>query len=163
MRPGRGREMVRKLGIALVAALTALALTAGATRGTAKATRAPAASSRATLTVDANGVDATAGVVFLDAQGSVDRSLVTGLDVDESADGYTVPGGFRNNAFGIGIAAATRVRPPASGTQAAIATRTITIDHTRVERYNAVGVLVDAATSDYSPSGTTPLQASGVP
>jgi hypothetical protein len=43
------------------------------------------------VTVDANGVDATAGIVFLDAQGSVDRSLVTGLDVDESADGYTVP------------------------------------------------------------------------
>jgi Zinc carboxypeptidase len=264
--------MARKLGIALLAALTALALTAGAARGTPKATRTPAASSGATLTVDndrkdcpnakytrirdaigaahdgdtivvcagtyvegpgavgsnglqitksltirgagadkvtiepnggkedriaetnpdlrsgkgvivlakgdkdapitvhisgvtvdANGVDATAGIVFLDAQGFVDRSLVTGLDVDESADGYTVPGGFRNNAFGIGIAAVTRVRPPASGQQAPIAPRTITIEHTRVERYNAVGVLVDAATSDYSPSGTTPLQASGVP
>jgi hypothetical protein len=115
------------------------------------------------VTVDANGVDATAGVVFLDAEGSVDRSLVTGVDVDESADGYTVAGGFRNNAFGIGIAAVTRVRPPAAGKQPPIAPRTITIDHTRVERYNAVGVLVDAATSDYSPSGTTPVQASGVP
>src|SRR5262245_15861351 len=115
------------------------------------------------VTIDANGVDATAGVVFLDAQGSVDRSLVTGLDLDESADGYTVPGGFRNNAFGIGIAALTRVHPPASGHQAPIATRTITIAQTRVERYNAVGVLVDAATTDYSPPGPTPLQASGVP
>jgi hypothetical protein len=57
----------------------------------------------------------------------------------------------------------TRVRPPAAGKQPPIAPRTITIDHTRVERYNAVGVLVDAATSDYSPSGTTPVQASGVP
>jgi hypothetical protein len=117
------------------------------------------------VTVDANGVDATAGIVFLDAQGSVERSLVTGLDLDESAGGYTVPGGFRNNAFGIGIAAVTRVRPPASGIQPPIAQRTITIDHTRIERYNAIGVLVDAATSDYSPSATpaTTLQASGVP
>src|SRR2546423_4044250 len=224
MRPGGGTEMSRKLGMALLAVLTALALTAGAAHGTANATPAPTVSSVATLTVDndrkdcpnadytrirdavgaahdgdtivvcagtyiegpgaagsnglqitksltirgagadkvtiepnggkenriaettpdlrsgkgvivlakgdkdapitvhisgvtvdANGVDATAGIVFLDAQGSVDRSLVTGLDVDESADGYTVPGGFRNNAFGIGIAAVTRVRPPASG------------------------------------------------
>ncbi|HXJ66384.1 MAG TPA: M14 family zinc carboxypeptidase, partial [Actinomycetota bacterium] len=117
------------------------------------------------VTVDANGVDATAGIVFLDAQGSVERSLVTGLDIDESANGYTVPGGFRNDAFGIGVAAVTRVRPPASGNQSPIAQRTITIDHTRVERYNSIGVLVDAATGDYSPSGTSPasLQASGVP
>jgi hypothetical protein len=110
------------------------------------------------VTVDAHGVDATAGIVFLDAQGSVERSLVTGLAVDESANGYTVPGGFRNNPFGIGIAALTRVRPPTSG----VTPRTITIDHTRVEQYNAVGVLVDAATSDYSPASTTPLDASGV-
>src|SRR5262249_61957014 len=41
--------------------------------------------------------------------------------------------------------------------------RTITIDHTRVERYNAVGILIDAATGDYSPSATpTALQPSGV-
>ena len=115
------------------------------------------------VTVDAKGVDATAGIVFLDAQGSVERSLVTGLDIDESANGYTVPGGFRNNAFGIGIAALTRVQPPASGKQAPIAPRTITIESTRVERYNSVGVLVDAATSDYSPSTATPIKASGVP
>src|SRR5262249_44859057 len=115
------------------------------------------------VTVDANGVDATAGVVFLDANGSFNRSLVTGLDLDESANGYTVPGGFRNNAFGIGIAAVTRARPPASGTQTSLPARTITIDHTRVERYNAVGILIDAATGDYSPSATpTALQPSGV-
>ena len=69
------------------------------------------------VTVDANGVDATAGIVFLDAQGSVERSLVTGLDVDESAGGYAVPGGFRSNAFGIGIAAVTRVGLRRAGTR----------------------------------------------
>ena len=116
------------------------------------------------VTVDANGVYATAGIVFLDAQGGVSRSLVTGLDVDESANGYTVPGGFRNNAYGIGVAAETRVRPPASGNQQPIAPRTITIDHTRIEKYNAVGVLIDAATTDYSPAAPpAPLNASGVP
>src|SRR5262249_1890525 len=55
--------------------------------------------------------------------------------------------------------AVTRVRPPATANQA----RTITIDHTRVEKYNAVGILIDAATGDYSPSVTqTSLQPSGV-
>ena len=89
---------------------------------------------------------------------------MTGLDVDESANGYTVPGGFRNNAYGIGVAAETRARPPASGNQQPIAPRTITIDHTRIEKYNAVGVLIDAATTDYSPAAPpAPLKASGVP
>ena len=109
------------------------------------------------VTVDANSVDATAGIVFLDAQGSISRSHVTGLDIDESANGYTVPGGFRNNAFGIGIADVTRVKPTAKP----IATRTLTIDHTRVDRYNSVGVLIDGATSDYADGSA--LQASGVP
>src|SRR5215831_8653754 len=45
------------------------------------------------VTVDAAGVYATAGVVFIDAQGSVDHSRVTGLDTDESANGYQTPAG----------------------------------------------------------------------
>ena len=59
------------------------------------------------ITVDAHGVYATAGIVFLDAQGSINRSRVTGLALDESADGFNVPGGFRSNPFGIGIAQVT--------------------------------------------------------
>jgi len=114
------------------------------------------------VTVDANGVYALAGVVFLDAQGSLDRAHVTGLAIDESANGYTVPGGFRSNDYGIGIAAATRAHkpPPKNG----YPLRTITIDHTRVDGYNAVGVLVDAATGDYAPGDTAaaPLERSGV-
>jgi len=112
------------------------------------------------VTVDANGVDATAGIVYVDAEGSISRSHLTGLDIDESANGYAVPGGFRNNAFGIGIADVTRVNPN-TGNRAPIAPRTLTIDHTRVDRYNAVGVLVDGATSDYADGST--LEASGVP
>ena len=63
------------------------------------------------VTVDANGVAATAGIVYIDAEGSISRSHVTGLAVDESKNGYTVPGGFRNGPFGIGIADVTRVKP----------------------------------------------------
>ena len=42
--------------------------------------------------------------------------------------------------------------------------RTLTIDHTRVDTYNAIGVLVDGATSDYSPYTlpSAPLVPSGV-
>ena len=41
-------------------------------------------------------------------------------------------------------------------------TRTLTIEHTRIDHYNSVGVLVDGATSDYVPSQSLPLQASGI-
>jgi hypothetical protein len=42
--------------------------------------------------------------------------------------------------------------------------RTLTIDHTRVDHYNAIGVLVDGATGDYSPYTLpgTPLVPSGI-
>jgi len=63
------------------------------------------------VTVDAAGVYAAAGVVFIDAQGSIDHSQVTGLDTDESANGYQVPGGFRSNQFGYGIALSSVSRP----------------------------------------------------
>ena len=103
------------------------------------------------VTVDANGVDATAGIVYIDAEGSISRSHVTGLVVDEGKNGYTVPGGFRNGPFGIGIADVTRVKPN-SGNRPPFAPRTLTIAHTRVDHYNSVGILIDGATNDYSPS-----------
>jgi Zinc carboxypeptidase len=112
------------------------------------------------VTVDANGVYATAGIVYVDGQGAVSRVHVTGLDIDESANGYTVPGGFRSNPFGIGIAHVTRVKPPKNKPKT-IPVRTLTIDHTRVDRYNAVGILIDGATGDYTDGSA--LQASGVP
>jgi hypothetical protein len=74
------------------------------------------------VTVDAAGVYATAGVVFVDAQGSIARSQITGLDTDESANGYQVPGGFRSNQFGYGIAQVSTA--PSSGEQV------LTVDHT---------------------------------
>ncbi len=111
------------------------------------------------ITFNANGVYATAGAVFVDAQGSISRSRVTGLDTDESASGYKVPGGFRGNAFGYGIADVTMAT---NASPAAV--RTLRIDHTRVDHYNAIGVLIDGATTDYSPYSqtSTALAPSGV-
>ena len=112
------------------------------------------------VTVDGNGVDVTAGIVYIDGMGTISRSHVTGLVTDEGKNGYTVPGGFRNGPFGIGIADVTRVKPTPAKPKP-IATRTLTIDHTRVDHYNSVGVLIDGATGDYVDG--TPLSASGVP
>ena len=89
------------------------------------------------VTADAAGVYASAGVVFVDAQGSIDHSSVTGLDTDESANGYQVPGGFRSNPFGYGIAQVSTAQSPGG--------HVLTVDHTRVNRYNALGVLVTGA------------------
>ncbi|HVR12231.1 MAG TPA: DUF1565 domain-containing protein, partial [Gaiellaceae bacterium] len=116
------------------------------------------------ITVDAHGVYATAGVVFLDARGSINRSRVTGLAIDESAEGFNVPGGFRSNPFGIGIAHVTAAPKTGHAINPEDLVRTLTIDHTRVDTYNAIGVLVDGATNDYSPYTlpSTPLVPSGV-
>jgi hypothetical protein len=124
--------------------------------------RAPITVDISGITFDANGVYATAGVVFSDASGSLNRSRVTGLDIDESAGGYSTPGGFRSNHFGDGVAMVTRAAPTASANQFPTSLRTVTIDHTRIDHYNAVGVLVDGSTSDYTPGQPTPLVASGV-
>ena len=90
---------------------------------------------------------------------------MTGLVLDESAEGFNVPGGFRSNPYGIGIAhvtAAGQKKGPKIKPEDLV--RTLTIDHTRVDTYNAIGVLVDGATSDYSPYTlpSTPLVPSGV-
>ena len=89
------------------------------------------------VTADAAGVYATAGVVFIDAQGSIDHAHVTGLDTDESANGYQVPGGFRSNQFGYGVAQVSTAPAPSE--------QVLTVDHTRVDHYNALGVLVAGA------------------
>lgn len=116
------------------------------------------------VTINANGVQAEAGVDFVDAQGSVNRSLVTGLDTNEGANGYTVAGGFRSWAYGIGIAAVTNVKPVQApkGHPQTYPLRTITIDHTRIDTYNSVGVLLDGSTGNYTPAQTTALTPSGV-
>ena len=113
------------------------------------------------ITFDAHGVYATAGIVFRDAGGSVKRSHVTGLVTDEGKNGYTVPGGFRSNNYGIGIAMVTRNTPPKNKPKTR-PVRTLTIDYTRIDHYNAVGLLVDGSTGNYVPTQTAPLVASGI-
>ena len=124
--------------------------------------RAPITVDISGITFDANGVYATAGVVFSDASGSLNRSRVTGLDIDESANGYSTPGGFRSNQFGDGVAMVTRNVPTKAGNQFPTTLRTVTIDHTRIDHYNAVGVLVDGSTDDFVPGQTSPVTPSGV-
>jgi hypothetical protein len=107
------------------------------------------------ITFDANGVHADAGVVFVDAQGSLNQSRVTGVDINEAAGAYNTPGGFRSNPFGDGVAMVTQATQATAPTGDA-ATRTLTIDHTRIDHYNAIGLLVDGATNDFSQYGQSP-------
>jgi hypothetical protein len=105
------------------------------------------------VTVDGNGVFSEAGVVFLDAQGSMVRDRVTNVVTSISNGADDIPGGYRSNNFGYGIAQVTAADSRPAGS----APRTLMIDHTRVDRYNKIGILIDGATS-----GALPLNPSGV-
>jgi hypothetical protein len=93
-----------------------------------------------------------AGVVFLDAKGSVVRSRVTNTVTSEGASAYEQPGGYRGPQPGIGIVQTSAARlAPGDGT------RTLTVELTRVDKYNRYGILIDGATNDrppLTPSGT---------
>jgi hypothetical protein len=115
------------------------------------------------LTVDISGITADgwdpqghpvaveAGIVFVDAKGSVVRSHVTNVVTSEGADAYLKPGGYRGPQPGVGIAQVTNaLYAPVDGG------RRLAIDRTRVEKYNKIGVLIDGAEND-----TPPLTASG--
>jgi hypothetical protein len=115
------------------------------------------------LTVDISGVtvdgyDAEgraiaveAGIVFLDAMGSVDRVRVTNVVTSEGDQAYTKPGGWRGSQPGIGIAQTSNALvAPVDGA------RKLYINRTRVDKYNQAGILIDGATND-----TAPLVASG--
>ncbi len=105
------------------------------------------------VTVDGNGVFAEAGIVYLDAQGSLVRNRVTNIVTSISNGADDIPGGYRSNQFGFGIAQVTAADSRPAGSKP----RTLTIDHTRVERYNKIGILIDGSTG-----GTLPLAPSGV-
>jgi hypothetical protein len=93
-----------------------------------------------------------AGIVFVDARGAVDRSLVTNVVTSEGADAYLEPGGYRGTQPGVGIAQVTNaLYAPVDGA------RMLHIDRTRVEKFNKIGILIDGAEGDnapFSPSGT---------
>jgi hypothetical protein len=107
----------------------------------AGATGAPIDVAISGVTVDGNGVFAKAGIVYLDAEGELVRDRVTGIATSISNTAYELLGGYRSNEFGYGIAQVTAARE-ASGQ----APRPLTIDHTRVDSYNKLGVLIDGGT-----------------
>ncbi len=90
------------------------------------------------VTVAGGGVHVEAGVVFLDAQGSLNRSRVTDVVTTDLPVGELVPGGFRNGDAGVGVAHLTS-DPAAPGANE----RPLRLEHTRVDRYNTVGLLVE--------------------
>ena len=90
------------------------------------------------VTVDGAKAYVEAGIVFLDAQGSITRSHVTNVVTSEAADASTLPGGYRSNFPGVGVAHLTASPTPANN-----AVRELAIDHSRVDKYNRDGVLID--------------------
>jgi len=93
------------------------------------------------VTVDGNGVFAKAGIVYLDAEGELVRDRVTGIATSISNTAYQLLGGYRSNEYGYGIAQVTAAHE-ATGQ----APRPLVIDHTRVDSYNKLGILIDGGT-----------------
>jgi hypothetical protein len=101
---------------------------------------------------DGRAIAVEAGIVFLDAKGSVVRSHVTNVVTSEGDNAYTVAGGWRGSQPGIGIAQTSNaLAAPVDGA------RGLVIDRTRIDKYNQIGILVDGASNDaapFLPSGT---------
>lgn len=99
------------------------------------------------------GVYSEAGILFLDAGGSVAASRITNIVTSERPEAQDWAGGYRSNDFGYGIAqvsAASSAPPNATD-------RELTITGTRLDRFNRTGVLIDGATTD-----DPPLTATGI-
>ncbi len=99
------------------------------------------------VTIEGNGVTAKAGLVFLDAQGSLRRSRVTDIVTSEAPGAYDTPGGYRSGYFGYGIALVTA----ADAAPAGAGPRTLELSSVRVDEYNRAGVLIDGGVDDASP------------
>src|SRR4051812_16007652 len=85
----------------------------------------------ATKDVTISGVTVDGGGILIDgAKGTVARSRVTNIVSSEAADAFSKPRGWRSNFPGIGI----EQRGKAGA---------LTVDHTRVERYNKVGIAIE--------------------
>ncbi len=73
-----------------------------------------------------------AGILFLDAKGSVVRSRVTNVVTSEGDNAYTRVGGYRGPQPGIGIVQTSNaLLAPVDGA------RKLIIDRTRVDKYNS--------------------------
>lgn len=110
------------------------------------------------VTVDGSGVFAEAGIVYLDAQGALVRARVTNVVTSISNTSDALPGGYRGNEFGFGVAQVTAATQPLPGTPV----RELKIDHTRIDRYNKVGILIDSGISDRSPARPSGIVNRGV-
>jgi hypothetical protein len=104
------------------------------------------------ISFDGNGVAVKAGVVFLDAQGSLVRSRVTDVVTSEMPGAWDQPGGYRAEHYlGYGVAHVSAAQSAPAGLP-----RTLRLDNVRVDEYNRVGVLIDGgrnAGSPVDPSG----------
>jgi hypothetical protein len=98
------------------------------------------------VSFDGDGVAAKAGVVFLDAQGSLVRSRVTDVVTSEMPGAYELPGGYRAEHYlGYGVAQVSAFTIGAGP-------RTLTLDNVRVDEYNRIGVLIDGGRSQSDPT-----------
>jgi hypothetical protein len=87
-----------------------------------------------------------AGILFLDAKGSIVRSRVTNIVTSEGDNAYTRVGGWRGAQPGIGIVQTSNaLLSPVDGA------RKLVIDRTRVDKYNKIGILIDGAQNDAPP------------
>ena len=109
------------------------------------------------VTIDGGGVYSEAGVVFRDAQGSISRSRITNIVTTETAYDTPRPGEYKGSNDGYAIASVTAPAVANDVVPLVGTPRVIRVDHTRVDKYNAAGILLDGATGD-----TLPLTASGV-
>ncbi len=104
------------------------------------------------VTIDGNGVAAKAGIVFIDAQGSLRRSRVTDIVTSEAPGAYDMPGGYRSDFLGYGVALVTAAETAPVGA----GPRELTLASVRIDEYNRAGVLIDGgvdAASPVTPSG----------
>ena len=93
-----------------------------------------------------------AGILYLDAKGSVTRTRVTNIVTSEGDNAHTRVGGWRGPQPGIGIVQTSNaLLAPVDGA------RKLIIDRTRVDKYNKIGILIDGSQNDaapFIPSGT---------
>jgi hypothetical protein len=93
-----------------------------------------------------------AGILYLDAEGTLDRDRVTHVVTSEADEAYNAIGGFRASQAGYGIAQSSNaILAPVDGT------RLLTISNTRVDKYNRIGILVDGSRDETA----TPVVGSG--
>lgn len=101
-------------------------------------------------------VASAAGIVFLDSYGSLVDSRVTNIVTSEQADAYAKVGGWRGALPGYGVV-------QTSATTTALPNeRVLRITRSRVDRYNAAGILIDGATNDSAPFVASGITNKGV-